>query len=75
MSNSLFDVLALLDARNISYFIEHNCKDTITIYATLASRRVEIYVHESNEIDFSVFRGKEDVVIGFDALKNEIDID
>jgi len=75
MSNALFDVLKFLEEKRIHVFIARNNPHTVDIFATMIEKRIEIYVNEDGTIDFSVFRGSEDVMTGFDALTKILDED
>jgi hypothetical protein len=75
MSNALFDVMKLLEEKRIHFFIARNNPNTVDIFATMVEKRIEIYVNEDGTIDFSVFRGSEDVTTGLDALIEILDED
>jgi hypothetical protein len=71
----LFDVLKMLEQRRIHFFIARGSHDSITVFATTVGKRIEVFVNEDGEVDFSVFRGNEDVVSGQEALTAEHDSD
>jgi hypothetical protein len=73
MSGQIFKIMKLLEERGVHFFIERNRADNITFFATTIGKRFEIYVDENDNVDFSVFRGNEDVIVGMDALIAELD--
>jgi len=75
MSHPLYDIIRLLEDKNVHFSIAWDGRDTITIFATLVGKRVEIYVDDYGNVDFSVFRGNEDVMSGRTALTSELDAD
>jgi hypothetical protein len=75
MSNALFDVMKILEEKKIHFFIARNNSNTVDIFATMVEKRIEIYVNEDGTIDFSVFRGSEDVTPGLEALIEILDED
>ena len=75
MTDPLFDVLELLEQRHIHFFLDRGSRNSITVFATTVGKRIEIFVNDDGEVDFSVFRGNEDVVSGREALVAELDSD
>jgi hypothetical protein len=75
VSNALFEVMKLLEEKRIHFFLARNNPNTVNIFATMLEKRIEVYVNEDGTIDFSVFRGSEDVTTGLDALIQVLDDD
>ena len=75
MSSQLFRVMNLLEERRIHFFLTQTQKDAVTIFVTTVYKRIEIYVDLDDNVDFSVFRGTDDVVVGVDALLKELETD
>lgn len=63
----MLDFLNLLSEKNIHYFIEHEAPDWLTVTTTLVGVRVEV-MFSVEDMTFSVFRGKEDVLMDVKAL-------
>ena len=57
------------------FFIAVTSEEAITIFVTTVGKRIEIYVSQDGSVDFSVFRGREDVTTGVKALEAELDAD
>ncbi len=73
MSHTLYQTISLLEKKNIHFFLFRDNTDSISISATLPGKRIEIYINEEGEVDFSVFRGNEEIFMGVDALTAELD--
>ena len=61
MSHELFRVVRLLEAHGVHFHLARHREDTIMITATLVGERIEIDVFEDGHIEYSRFRGNEDV--------------
>jgi hypothetical protein len=68
----MLDFLAFLDEKGIHFYIEQNAPDSLRVTLTLVGVRVEaaFFVHE---MQFSVFRGNEDVEVDEKLLRSIID--
>lgn len=75
MPPKIFEVMKLLEARRISFFIERPGPLDLLITATLVGKRVEISVDENDIVSVYVFRGDESVEIGMDAVLRAIEDD
>ena len=75
MSAKLFEVLKALEERKISFYIQRDRDDGLTITATLVGKRVEITVDDRDMVDVSVFRGDESVEVGMDAVLKALEDD
>jgi L-lactate utilization protein LutB len=75
MPSQLFYVMKLLEERHVHFFLAQTQKDAVTIFATMVGKRIEIYVDSDDNVDFSVFLGTDNVVVGVDALLKELNAD
>jgi len=75
MSAKIFEVLKALEERKISFYIQRDRDDGLTITATLIGKRVEITVDEKDMVDVAVFRGDESVEVGMDAVLKALEYD
>ena len=75
MSAKIFEVLKALEERKISFYIQRDRDDGLTITATLIGKRVEITVDEKDMVDVAVFRGDELVEVGIDAVLKALEYD
>lgn len=66
----MLDFLAFLKAKKIHFYIEQHDTEYLTVTATLVGVRVEV-MFSVEDMTFSVFRGKEDVIMD-DKLLYEI---
>lgn len=67
----LLDFLNLLNEKKIHFFIEQYAPDYLTVTVTLVGVRVEV-MFSVDDMTFSVFPGKEDVLTDQKALYNLI---
>lgn len=58
----MLDFLNFLKEKKIHYFIEHDAPEWLTVTMTLVGVRVEV-MFSVEDMTFSVFRGKEDVIM------------
>ena len=58
----MLDFLNFLKEKKIHYFIEHDAPDWLLVTMTLVSVRVEV-MFTVEDMTFSVFKGKEDVIM------------
>ncbi len=75
MTSNLFEVMRLLEARRIHFFIERPGPLEVLLTATLVGKRIEIGVDENDIINVCVFRGSEDVDLGMDAVLKALEED
>ena len=61
MSHELYRVIHLLEREGIHYRRDRHRDDSILITATLVGERIEIDVFEDGHVEYSRFRGNEDV--------------
>jgi hypothetical protein len=61
MSHELYRVIRLLERESVHYRLDRHRDDTILITATLVGERIEIDVFEDGHVEYSRFRGNEDV--------------
>jgi hypothetical protein len=73
MASTLFEVLKLLEEKRISFFIQRDRSDGLTITAVPVGKRVEISVTEDDTVDVAVFRGDEQVEVGMDAVRKALE--
>jgi hypothetical protein len=75
MSAKLFEILKALEERRISFYIQRDRDDGLTIAATLVGKRVEITVDDKDMVDVAVFRGDESVEVSMDAVLKALEDD
>lgn len=75
MAAKIFEVIKVLEARRISFFIERPGPLDLLITAKLVGKRVEIGVDENDIVDVCVFRGDESVEVGMDAVLKALEED
>lgn len=63
----MLEFLSFLRAKKIHFFIEQYSSDELTVTFTLVGVRVEV-IFSVEDMTFSVFRGKEDVIMDEKAL-------
>ncbi len=73
MASALFDVIKLLEAKHVRFFLERTSPLGLTLIATMVGKRIEITVDEDDIVDVAVFRGNEDVEVGMEAVKKALD--
>ncbi len=61
MSHELYRVIRLLEREGVHYSLHRHRGDSIMITATLVGERIEIDVFEDGHVEYSRFRGTEDV--------------
>lgn len=61
MTHELYRVIRLLERERVSYRLDRHRDDSIMVTATLVGERIEIDVFEDGHIEYSRFRGSEDV--------------
>lgn len=61
MSHELFRIIRLLEAKKIHFELARYRDDSVMLTATLVGERVEIDVFEDGHVEYSRFRGNEDV--------------
>ena len=61
MSHELYRVIRLLEHEGVHYRLDRYRDDSIMITATLVGERIEIDVFEDGHVEYSRFRGNEDV--------------
>lgn len=74
MTHELYRVIRLLEREGVHYRLDRHRDDTILITATLVGERIEIDVFEDGHVEYSRFRGSEDVdhdMPGLEALLRE----
>jgi hypothetical protein len=64
----MLDFLNLLADKGIHFYVEQNAPDSMRVTATLVSVRLEVAFFV-NEMQFSVFRGNEDVEVDEKLLR------
>ncbi len=72
MHSTLFDVMKLLEASHVHFYLARESAFNVTISATMVGKRIEITVDEDGTVDVAVFRGNEDVEVGMDAVRKAI---
>lgn len=72
----MLDFLNLLNEKNIHFFIEQYAPDYLTVAVTLVGARVEV-MFSVDDITFSVFPGKEDVLTDhkllYELIKRDVE--
>ena len=72
----MLDFLNLMNERNIHFFIEQHAPDYLTVTITLVGVRVEV-MFSVDDMTFSVFPGKEDVLTDekllYDLIKRDVE--
>jgi hypothetical protein len=63
----MLDFLNFLQEKKIHYSITHNSPDWLEVRLTLVGVRVEV-MFTVEDMTFSVFKGKEDVILDTNAL-------
>ena len=61
ISHELYRVIRLLERERVHYRLDRHRDDSIMVTATLVGERIEIDVFEDRHIEYSRFRGNEDV--------------
>ena len=61
MSHELYRVIRLLEQEGVHYRLDRHRVDSIMVTATLVGERIEIDVFEDGHVEYSRFRGGEDV--------------
>lgn len=61
MTHELYRVIRLLERERVHYRLDRHRDDSIMITATLVGERIEIDVFEDGHVEYSRFRGNEDV--------------
>lgn len=61
MSHEIYRLIRLLEANKIHFEVGRHRPDSVMIAATLVSERIEIDVFEDGHVEYSRFRGTEDV--------------
>ena len=61
MSHELYRVIRLLEQEGVHYRLDRHRDDSILITVTLVGERIEIDVFEDGHVEYSRFRGNEDV--------------
>lgn len=69
MSHELYRMIALLEEANIHFRLDRHRDDSIMITATVVGQRIEIDVFEDGHVEYSLFRGNEDVEEDVPALE------
>ena len=72
MPSALFEIMRILDAARLHYFLERDRPDTITLTVTFVGERVEVDVFEDDHIEISRFRGDESIEGGMELLRELI---
>jgi hypothetical protein len=73
MDHTLFELLKELDSAAIHYTLARYVPDSVCITLTLVGERVEVYVFDDGRLEFSRYKGHEDVCTDKAALKQLID--
>ena len=60
MISNLFGLLSFLDKKKLYYVLSRTSDDCVLVTVTIVGARIEIYCFEDH-IEFSLFRGNEDV--------------
>lgn len=68
MSHELYRMIRLLDEAKVHYRLDRHRDDSIMITATMVGERTEIDVFEDGHVEYSRFRGNEDVEEDVPAL-------
>jgi len=72
----MLDFLNLLNEKNIHFFIERYAPDYLTVTVTLVGVRVEV-MFSVDDMTFSVFPGKEDVLTDhkllYELIKRDVE--
>lgn len=69
MSHELYRMIALLEDAKIHFRLDRHRDDSIMITATIVGQRIEIDVFEDGHVEYSLFRGNEDVEDNVPALE------
>jgi hypothetical protein len=69
----LFDLLSSLERAKIFFTLHRFREDTIMIACTLVGSRIEIDFFEDGHIEYSIFKGNEDVEEDLEYLTNIIE--
>lgn len=72
MASVLFEVVRMLDAARLHYYMERTRPDTIRLSVTFVGERVEIDVFDDDHIEISRFRGDESIEGGMELLRELI---
>ncbi len=75
MSSKLFELMKLLESRQIHFMIRRSSPFALMLHATMIGKRIEISVEEDDSVDVCVFRGDESVEVGMDAVLRALDED
>ena len=68
MGHTLYSLLRLLDEQRLWYRIDRHRSESVMITVTIVGERLEIDVFEDGHVEFSRFRGNEDVESDADEL-------
>ena len=68
MISDLFDLLSFLDKKKLYYVLSRTCDGSVLVTVTLVGMRIEIYWFKDKHIEYSIFRGNEDVSRNTDKL-------
>ncbi|WP_019905788.1 hypothetical protein [Methylobacterium sp. 77] len=61
LSHPLYRILRLLEAQRLWFRVDRHRDDSVMISVTVVGERVEIDVFEDGHVEFSRFKGNEDV--------------
>jgi hypothetical protein len=71
LTHPLYRILRLLEEQGLWFRVDRQRDDTVMITVTLVGERLEIDVFEDGHVEFSRFKGTEDLESDQDAL-NEL---
>ncbi|GAB6843795.1 hypothetical protein JCM2811A_27970 [Methylorubrum rhodinum] len=61
MSHEIYRMIRLLEANKVHFELSRHRPDSIMLTASLVGERIEIDVFEDGHVEYSRFRGNEDV--------------
>lgn len=73
MASAIYEVLQMLDAAHIHYFLQRSRPDTITLTVFLVGERAEVDVFDDDHVEISRFRGDESIEGGMELLEQLIE--
>lgn len=68
MTHPLYQILRLLEEQELWFRVDRHRDDTVMITVTVVGERLEIDVFEDGHVEFSRFKGTEDLESDQDAL-------
>ena len=69
MTHELYRMIRLLERERVHYRLDRHRDDSIMVTVTLVGERIEIDVFEDGHVEYSRFRGNEDMEDNVPALE------